>query len=179
MKGISLLVAGGLALSGCPPTPSPPASGPVGRPPAIPARTTSTTDVSVTAPPVELAPLPPGAEAVARAYASTVASYRFDAGPGALVSELAPLCTPAWLAALRRGVAPAPSGQWDEVVANREVAVARVLSVHPARSVGPTRRAVVAVRVEVAGATGGHVRAAVITVDLVEADGGWLVGFAS
>ncbi|MBW3613709.1 MAG: hypothetical protein KY439_00140 [Actinobacteria bacterium] len=115
---------------------------------------------------------------MARAYASAVASYRFDAGPAANLAELPPLCTPQWLAVLQNRAGAPTSGEWDQVVANREVAVARVVSVHPSRGAALGLRAVVALRVEVTGAVTTS-RAAVITVEMVELRGRWLVGFSS
>lgn len=124
-------------------------------------------------------PLPPQAEAVARTYAIAALSSRIGAWPASFVNEVAPICTSAWLAALRSGAGPTGASVWaDGVAPDAQDSVATVLDIYASRTTGPGRRAVVAARIDTGGPKPTH-RAAVITLDLVEQAEGWRVGFAS
>lgn len=180
MQRLLLLVSVSTALAGCAPGFAPRDA----RPPSG-VSTPASQSLAPSSPPSfeprvgEVSPLPPQAEAVARTYATAALSSRFGAETTPFVNEVAPICTSAWLAALRSGADPTGASAWtDSVAADAEDAVATVLDIYAARTTGPGRRAVVAARIDSRGPTPTH-RAAVITLDLVEQAEGWRVGFAA
>lgn len=179
MRRVLLLLSVAAALAGCAADSAPPTAGPTqslskpaGQGPAPTARALSAPLAT------EVSPLPPEAEAVARTYATASLSSDGDAETPAFVDEVAPICTSAWLAALRSGEAPREPDAWADGGADRRASVVTILGVYAARTAGPGRRAVVAARIDIVAPSPVH-RAAVITLDLVEEADAWRVGFAA
>lgn len=179
MQRVLLLLSVGAALAGCAPDSAPPTAGPTQSLSTPAGQDPAPTSPALSEPlATAVSPLPPGAEAVARTYATASLSSGVDAETRAFVDEVAPICTSAWLAALRAGEAPREANAWAGGGADRGASVVTVLGVHAARTAGPGRRAVVAARIDIVAPSPVH-RAAVITLDLVEEADAWRVGFAS
>jgi hypothetical protein len=120
---------------------------------------------------------PPAAAVIAaRRYVTAALSYSWTLPPNAWIAQVSSVCTPEWAAAVAAN-SDGGAGGWPAVVATHQSAVTSVTATYPSAGPGPGRRLEVTATVTITG-TQPSTRAAALAVDLLQADGTWLVGWA-